>query len=1107
MNSDKPTSGPSAGTLVSGLCVLIFAVLGALHFIPALHSPRDDVRHSDATPAPPSSAGTHSFYSRLWDDPLGPSYQDHEKDASSLPCSIASFLSRPTDAYKEMFQQIRDLSGKGLLCLPILVSGDPYSDDREERMRTTHAVLSALAASGFESSFPSRMTYVEVPITVYLDKVNRPAKSRTLIVPIKLFDRGTNPECCFASRLTSDHVLVFWLDQSQTGSRPLNVIAQILTAMFKPRAAQPTTDGQWVHSIRVHIIGPKSSDGLRNVKDELDREDKENKNNNNPTNIELDNSTNEKRLALRLSWFKDSKIYCSRATVPERVLHLGSTDDTRFPSIIRTIGDDSQLCTALIDELKLRPHWANPNDDRDKNVVVLVSERDTLYGQTFPETFVRQVRGAVKVKTVTYLRGLDGELPGESSGRRRSDHRASESDSHSEESSAGPTKVTPTGRSQFDYLRRMQQELVSFHDNERTNGRNGIIAIGIVATDVFDKLLILRALRPSFPQVQFFTTDLDAEFSDESERDTARNLIVASHFGLKLNDWLQGNIPPFRDSYQTATFFGALLALENNRVEDVFVRIPELRHDPWGYSSRDLRKAALAPLVYEIGLHGPYQLTNLVASKKASAINIKVQPPSPRQTTWLNGWRWLYIIVGTSVSWLCLFSLVTPLRRLILDTPLPILGPRRKDVAITTGMIAQVVGRIVVSGALALGLIIYLPLYIMSKNHASPDGEPLVLLDGISLWSPIYIRFVVAILAIYYIVKMCADLEKSNDRLNKKFLPKDNKPNVWPPWVHGPNDHLRRWPEWVKDEGRKRAHLLTNLWEHAFLFNWFELKQYGNSRPRELGRPKCCEIYNDYWDRGNWRLRLLRAVPLALGYLLFGFCLFAATEYPTNPYRGPLAQRLSSYVLFVGVMAMITLAFVVLDATQLCRLFAKALKGADADWEPGDIDALFKERGATTVEEKKDVRELFTIRIIAERTNVACKSVIYPFIVVFGFIIARHPSFAYLNLGWVLLTLWALILGADIVGSLSARRAASDTRDAILSRLRTAKSAALAETVGADQSKRLARLDLLMEEIANEQRGALGPWYSDPVLRALAIPLGGSTGIFLIQQFIPSLII
>ena len=79
-------------------------------------------------------------------------------------------------------------------------------------------------------------------------------------------------------------------------------------------------------------------------------------------------------------------------------------------------------------------------------------------------------------------------------------------------------------------------------------------AIGVFRTDAYDKLLILRALRPYFPGAVFFTTELDAVLLHQKESQWARNLVVASSFGLELHPELQKDILPFRSSSQAAQY-------------------------------------------------------------------------------------------------------------------------------------------------------------------------------------------------------------------------------------------------------------------------------------------------------------------------------------------------------------------------------------------------------------------------------------------------------------------------------------------------------------------------------------------------------------------------
>ena len=78
---------------------------------------------------------------------------------------------------------------------------------------------------------------------------------------------------------------------------------------------------------------------------------------------------------------------------------------------------------------------------------------------------------------------------------------------------------------------------------------------------MFDKLLILRALRPEFPEALFFTTDFDEAFTIKSELPFTRNLLISSSFGPNLSEWLQGDIPFFRDTYQASAFLATQLAV------------------------------------------------------------------------------------------------------------------------------------------------------------------------------------------------------------------------------------------------------------------------------------------------------------------------------------------------------------------------------------------------------------------------------------------------------------------------------------------------------------------------------------------------------------------
>ena len=97
---------------------------------------------------------------------------------------------------------------------------------------------------------------------------------------------------------------------------------------------------------------------------------------------------------------------------------------------------------------------------------------------------------------------------------------------------------------------------------------HGIEAIGVLGFDLYDKLLVLQALRPLLPDAWFFTTDLDALLLHPTAQNVTRNLLVASGFGLQLRPDVQGATPPFRNNYQTGEYLAARVAIRSSHGPD-----------------------------------------------------------------------------------------------------------------------------------------------------------------------------------------------------------------------------------------------------------------------------------------------------------------------------------------------------------------------------------------------------------------------------------------------------------------------------------------------------------------------------------------------------------
>lgn len=282
----------------------------------------------------------------------------------------------------------------------------------------------------------------------------------------------------------------------------------------------------------------------------------------------------------------------------------------------RTIASDEKLVRQILEELNLRN--ASPLSS-PKNHIAIVAEWDSLYARSMSRTFAHELSFAADLKKSTtsqtdetltyqarrqwltspdnihefsYLRGMDGQ-----SGTTRTFASSldgpppEEEKAHQKEKSA-ETKSgleRPDGEWQFDYLRRLGEELYYLDTKIQRDNKGRLTAIGVLGSDIYDKLLVLRALRSQFPSVIFFTTDLDALYLDPQESRWTRNLVVASAQGLAAADIFQDRIPPFRDSYQTALFLTTLRALNVDRL-------------------KRMQLAEAAPSVFEIGRSEAHRL-------------------------------------------------------------------------------------------------------------------------------------------------------------------------------------------------------------------------------------------------------------------------------------------------------------------------------------------------------------------------------------------------------------------------------------------------------------------------------------------------------------------
>jgi hypothetical protein len=471
--------------------------------------------------------GVQDIDARLWQDPFGP---------------ISKTDALPKDENPRTLSDLTNMAHQAnVRVIAVLVSGGKWVGADEARRRTRYATLSGLMVEGYTPHDPEHIGYVEAHHVLGTD----------LRMPYEWMEYGgTDKE-------KPELVLVLWVDEDALLVDPDDQLDAYCedgsTACGGPLARLDEIRSKFAanKNFSFSIIGPSSSTLLVAANEEVRMNNRHGK------------------LLSGTPW------YSPLATLPKAKItdFLKAGPASHF---IRLIATDDQLAQALAHELSLRDIGKN-------DVVTLIGQRDTAYSREL----MAQVKTALdhnpkKLIEYGYLRGIDGRLPG--TGNTQDSKKTDDKNTGSKTTDWSNTE-RPEGDSQIDYLRRMVGQL------ERRQQQDGPIkAIGIFGDDYYDKLLIMKAMHPAFPQAVFFTTDLNAAMLHPSDNHDARNLVVASGYGLTLNPGLQQGVPPFRDSYETASFVAARLAASSS--------IGENRAEQWR-----------APQIFEIGRSEAVPLT------------------------------------------------------------------------------------------------------------------------------------------------------------------------------------------------------------------------------------------------------------------------------------------------------------------------------------------------------------------------------------------------------------------------------------------------------------------------------------------------------------------
>jgi len=403
--------------------------------------------------------------------------------------------------------------------------------------------------------------------------------------------------------------------------------------------------------------------------------------------------------------------------------------------IERLMAHDGLLAAGLIEELGKRHICpVDENESGKKEGVLLLSEMDSFYGRSIAKTFQNKWNARYKdhkdqLVTLHYQLGLDGhqqspdEVAGGGSGK------------------DGVKLESAEGRSQIDSVTRLVGRIRTLES--RTNVQ--FKAIGVLGSDVYDKLLLLRALRPEFHEARFFTTDLDARLWQGKDRMAARNLIVASSPLFHGENREKLKVPPFRSHYQLGTYEAIQAALRDPRSEPAKTKDGKLLCRP----SDELG-------IYEIGKNGPVFLGGYREEDGRMTLlepdhGDLAYPPEGFSSSHFT----LLLTVILMVFLYCCWPHVAPIWRV----------EKFGDQAAREWPVRDRF----FCGVYSLALI-YLGSLVIRLQYGWVDNiEPVRLMDGVSVWPTVIFNILISMLALCWMIRSWKTLSRSHKNLKDCF--------------------------------------------------------------------------------------------------------------------------------------------------------------------------------------------------------------------------------------------------------------------------------------------------------------------------------------------------
>ena len=936
-DTDSTKSSSYWSTILSVATVLFATALGYKAVSPYLASDRPVA--SENSKSVVESGKKQSAKTRLWQDPLNhlEEFKSPSK-SSSIPGGVN--LGSLKCALKNITEE-KGFDLDNMTYILCFVESGAQSEAVEVRRRTRNSVVSACGTAGYTPKDQDKISFATI-------QCNFDNLTNNIIVPYEIYE-NKNKRC-----------ILFWIDDEQVPDKHALIFANKVyceLGLSNISEKVPTKSTDWK---RFRLLCCTGTDLILALKTSVTTKG--------DWKSCVSNSYNSfSKNTLIISC--DSTVTQVRTEFAKHKVQYGyivnDSGDTKSSFEFRfTIGTDEHLAKLVRKELEVRKVWWNKRPGNP--AIAVICEWDSNYGRRMAETY-RKTLSQYDVHIYRYLRGIDGQIP----------KPAEKGDAEKKKDNRQIDAAIAEGDAQYDYLLRMVQ---------RMKKTANYVAIGLLGQDAYDSLLMLKTMRSSFPDTQFFTHDLDARLLQPGQYEYTRNVLVASHFGLELHPFLQRSVMPFRSSYGSARYFAALHALDYSTVEvtDPKDRFginqhtrnhieEELKDLVEASSSNDESRFAR---IYEIGKGGAFELSyDPTLQDRARELGTDQIRDIPRITTISVGWQEGFAVIISIISITALVFMFSSKVSVVMANTMP-------DKYVITSILIAVF------------------LFILSAWYSSnsPYGEPFLFTSGISVWPTNAIRLIAFIMSILFVRNYRLILGDRWDKLTR-WLPSYMQIYCKKDTRHSINFQGSSWWDGILISKTWRAAI--KYWRVGYVNSSEKGKDLSALQVVKGGVPNKNSVDVGILllrglFLGQWPQRMMRTIILHVIVLILFIGLFILSEGMITPARGTLAIVISG-ILFVAseLFGLLFILLFLIDTTMLTNRFLKVLDAnrAGLAWPSLEDEAKVLPQGLNSELCSKAQQGRLLVQFVAEMTDVIARMIHYPFIILAILILAHSSIF------------------------------------------------------------------------------------------------------------------